>query len=867
MQWYVNCCKEVKNENIRYINWYVSQMIKKTISLTLVSILVTLLVQAESFSARRSNSAFNIQIGSYQDVEKADNCIQNIKQSGQNAYAEKIVVKNKGLYRVNIGPFKNRRDAERVGKNLKVKGIIDGFSVQGSGNPAESTEKAKKNPVPASNIASNSRIKKEGNENKTKLVKVNADIALPKNLSSNPPIIDKLPPVTQSQSEKQIVPLANQSIPNGSESFPKGSFLEKAMSEFSTGQYKNALDKLLEANRANLDPVIKEKVLRRIADCYFYIGMKGSNRDLLSAVDTYKEVLQKYPSAEVGNDEALYRLAKSYVQLKFYYEAKREFKNLSSRYRNSRYFSEALFMSAEMSYKTRNFEDAALRFREYIDLYPQGIYSKRAHFGLGESYAQIQQNDKADSWYSEALRKWPLEEIPKESLLQLGYHYFYNRKYQEAVRVFFHFVNIYPEDEVSRDVLFSIARSFVAIEQNAIALKVFSLLIERFPDSREAQESAIIMANIGVKTPALKVPDLPGIQNYRDPLKVYNNMLAQSGMGDMTEGLLFQKGYALWKYGRYEESFGTFSKMVHLFPEGRYKAEGIRSLILDMNQLVRQYGSRGDDLAIVKIYYKVPEGVLNKYGETEVVSQIGDALKRLGFFSDSKKIFEALLKSVPVGSEHNRILLSLADVEKGWGRYNDAENILQQIPDNARSDRKIQSGIQRLRADIFLQRGLYEKAVAAYADVISSGMEIDDAVGFYRNYASALKEMNAYSAAIANYQKVVAICIQAEKENRTYPKEILIRAQLGIGECYAKEGKYQEAIAIFQNIKKVPDGSVGLWALYDMGKSYAKMNKPTLADKTFSDLKNRGGDEFWPTIIDYYNRENAWTGKYAKYVR
>jgi tetratricopeptide (TPR) repeat protein len=901
-----------------------SDLMKRILFAILTGLFFAMLMQSEGYPEKRPNAGFKLRVASYREMHKAEKHLRSLKERGRNAFVERVDIKNKGVwYRVNIGGFKDKTAAARTGELLKKQGIVTGYAVQPwSGREQESATKMKSKAGDPENIDAQA-VQAKGPERERKrapaavkktvvqktaakgkhgprppaapsvparrLPERPAGIAVPAIAPPKKPAVPepggsraavpagqndarsperKAAKARAANASAQTSPAAQPSAPAINKAFPKSALFESAKLDFNAARYREALPKYLEVSREKLDDSVREIVIRRIADCYFHIGSSGSNRDLLSAVDFYKEALRQYPSVSDDNAEALYRLGKSYVQLKFFYEAKREFQKLYSQYRNSPYFPEALFMMGEMSYLTRNFIEAAARFREYLTEFPQGEYVQRAYFGTADSFSQLQQNDQAGLWYAAAQRRWTPADIPGEALLKLGQHYFRGRRYPEALRAFFYFINTYPDDDTCRDVLFSIARSLMELEQNAIALKMYSLLIERFPDSREAQESAIIVANIGVKQPGLKLPDLPGIAHYRDPLKLYNEMLVQtSGSGEMTEGLLFQKGYALWKYGRHDEAFGAFSTMLRRFPRGRYKEEGIKNLFLNVNQLVRKYGAERDCLAIAHLYYRLPDNLLNRYEDFETVYAIGDAMRKIGLFYDAKRVFDGLLGRNPPASDKSRILVAMADIENSLGRPDEAERILRDIPDKDSSDRKPAPGLQTLRGEIFFRKGLYDKAAAAYAQALASGDEPDNAAVVYRNYAEALKETNACASAVANYEKAIVFYNRGLKEKRFYPKDIPISAYQGIGDCYYREGKYKEAVAMYKQSAAGTENRENLWALYDMGRGYAKADNKAMVDKTLDDLRIRGGEGFWASVSDYVVRESAWREKYARYLR
>lgn len=54
-----------------------------------------------------------------------------------------------------------------------------------------------------------------------------------------------------------------------------------------------------------------------------------------------------------------------------------------------------------------------------------------------------------------------------------------------------------------------------------------------------------------------------------------------------------------------------------------------------------------------------------------------------------------------------------------------------------------------------------------------------------------------------------------------------------------------------------------LWTIYSMGRGYAELKDSGMADKAFSELKNKGGEGFWSIIADHALREYSWHEKYA----
>ena len=68
------------------------------------------------------------QAGSFAQKSNADNLLKSINKSGMNAYIEKIRVQDIALYRVRVGPFENKSEAQHylkmVEKKFDLKGTI-----------------------------------------------------------------------------------------------------------------------------------------------------------------------------------------------------------------------------------------------------------------------------------------------------------------------------------------------------------------------------------------------------------------------------------------------------------------------------------------------------------------------------------------------------------------------------------------------------------------------------------------------------------------------------------------------------------------------------------------------------------------------
>lgn len=65
---------------------------------------------------------FSVQLGAYTDDKGANSMVNRLKRAGYSAYAEPNMTRSQMVWRVRVGPFKNRDDANIVLTQLKKEG-------------------------------------------------------------------------------------------------------------------------------------------------------------------------------------------------------------------------------------------------------------------------------------------------------------------------------------------------------------------------------------------------------------------------------------------------------------------------------------------------------------------------------------------------------------------------------------------------------------------------------------------------------------------------------------------------------------------------------------------------------------------------
>jgi len=806
------------------------------VSLTLAGLLI-LMPDTEALGGKGGGGSYTVQVASYKNIDGAAALIGLLKAQGHAPFCRTVEIPGKGEWRrVCVGRYTSREEALRAGENLRKRGIIKRFVT------------VKTDPQEKVAVLGRKTAKERGAPAPPLLLK--------KKISPAPVLTQG---TTAPHDTKDAV------SPKKDITATKTGLYENALSDFSSERYGDALQKFEKILGVDKD----ETVRRRIADCHYFLGKTGDKGHLSKAVDYYRSVIRNYPGLNSENITSTYRLADSYRRLNLHCEALVEFKKVYANYPESGYTSEALYVMGTISYERKRFAEAIEIFKEYIQRFPDGSHIRDAYFGVGDCYSRMRQFNDANVWYDNALKKWPtLEDIPKDALRRLGIHRFQTGRYNDALGLFFAYLNLFPDGEASRDTLYAIARCFEKAGQLSSALTTLCLVIERYPESREAKESALIMANIGVDNPGIPVPGyiFAGMNGYRDPIEVYRAMEGNLSDPGMREEVLFRKGVALIKKKRYREACEAGRSLLAAFPGGRYREAGEKNLMVAAGHLIDDYYAKEDYISVVDLYFDLDRDGLFRSGDFGMLSQIGKSLTEMSLLDHAAGFFEEMIR-VFGNEEHARgLLLDMAKIDYGRGRYADAKKRLQPLIEACSGiDHEAEAAARSLMGNILYEEGAYRDAAGCYAALLEPRTDPGTDAAIRKRYADTLREMGMYASALVHYTRSLKECGGA---GRQYCGPLDLQCYEEMGDCLYRTGRYEQAIRMYQrSLDSTPEGTCSRWARVNIGRGYAKLGGDLVPAEWPVMPQGEGNDEFWSRVVDYYRADQKWTEQYGPYIK
>ncbi len=816
-------------------------------------------------AAKAAGPFYSFQVAVFPSARDAEAKVRALQGKGFDAFYVKVLVSGKVCHRVCLGRYAALRDARRDAEQLKKRGEFEKYEIRRIersevlGAPPDRAARA-----PGETLTARSAAPAGG-----KTLPLEPGAAPPEGPKSEEPA-EPAKKTGQEKTGETALAVAPGKEEGRESSEPKEplSSRESAEIDLKAGKHVKAADPFEGMNQKGREHENNdEAALRGLADSYYSQGEKGSRVAVEKAIENYEKLLAAYPRHDDGNADVHIRLARCYLVLNRHADSYREFENVYTKYPDSPSVAEATFSLGVGLYRLDKYPQAIERFKEYLRKNPGGEYAKHSFFWIAGSYSQLKDMDQAEIWYRDGLRRFPdRSDLSKDVLIHLGMHFFRNHQFRDAADTYFRYINLYPDGPFQKEALFMVGRSLTEIEQHPAALRVFSMLIEKYPESKEAQECAMVMANIAVRKPDLKFPvAMLGAENVRDPVGTYNDLLGKSPQPDMEEVLLFQKGYALVQQGRHREAFDTFDAIMQKFPKGKFRPATVENLRKNAEILVDRYYVQGDHLAVSDLYFRVYANSIPKGYDFGTGFKMAESLKRVGLYAQAVPLFNDLMKRSEKKLQPS-LWVSLAEIQYHQGRYEEAEttihSVYKKFPGTEPGERL---RAQRLLADLYARKGLKEKAVQLYGEVAKSDRVPEDPALFYRNYGHVLKDAKACPSAVECYQSAIK---HYGEDREKYPVEVASESYRGLGDCLMGEGKYQQALSAYRKSLEIdPDGKQSLWILYRMGKAHLALNDEPSANRVFSELKLKGGEAFWTGLADYSVLDHRWTENYRRHAQ
>ena len=782
-----------------------------------------------------------------------------------------------------VSPASSKAASEKNQGGRKKSQPKVGKGVKPARKPGEVTRKAKKLPpkTPAPVIAERKRIPTPPPLEKT--------VAGPEAVKPQPAIKIAAPVRSKStlasSKDKEIIALYQKAH----EALKKGAY-KKALEGFG-----KVLKKAPESSQAESSAFYRCLSVARLE--------QKRGKKTLQVVEAYKAALKKYP-ASPWVKRILIEMGKQYVTLGFFNQANNVFKRLITGYPTSPEAEEALFMTGKAALLNKAYTDAEKIFHDYLDKYPDGKFERNAVYFLGDTLYYRGEVEEAIVAYNRVLAKWPGVFSQDLKKLENMAHVFEKQgAYDRALELLFSALNIASTSRDALGILLRIVKVYKMQNKYKEALIIYSEIAAGYPKSKQALESRVRMAELGVSHPGIKYKGFfYGFDPYEFPQKTCDVLIARRNVSEIARRALL-----LALLSRYEKE-NKPKKCIKLFKQYAKSGVGPDARILTMATLC--YLKRNDIKRAEKLFKginkaKIPPAFKDGYGlvEAEIFLRQGN------FTGGAEKIFTVLRIS-----PESRFKAQMAETLKKaiWGleRQGKGKEIVLFLKKALKNQ-----ALKTWRADFerlyivhtknMIARGDYTGAINLLVDFKKQYPESafkkkvlgllgdascrgKDGIGALSYYSDALKGIkNKLETGDIFYR--MGLCYRSMKQDtKAYLKFGLTlkafksargplppdaawvkrEALLQRAEILYQQGKISEATHAYETFAlKAPNGKQKDWALYRLGELYSTQNDSGKAEKMYEALASRGSDPFWKKNAGEFKSTYGWFYRHEKEFR
>jgi TolA-binding protein len=233
-----------------------------------------------------------------------------------------------------------------------------------------------------------------------------------------------------------------------------------------------------------------------------------------------------------------------------------------------------------------------------------------------------------------------LDSLSPDAIRKKGMEHFEARRYEKALEKLSLFLSLYPAHNHFPSAMVTIAGIFFEMKRPMASIRLYSHIIERYPGTTESIDSMIALADMSILSPGLKPSiALAGTRWYLDPIEAYDTVLSQNGLSpELIERLLIQRMAALRAQSRYREAYDEGCRFLDQNPGTKHKQTLLMALRSDVERLIEERFTAGDDIAVVSLLSNARRRGLISLNNTGLLIKTSESYARIGMMDEARTL-------------------------------------------------------------------------------------------------------------------------------------------------------------------------------------------------------------------------------------
>ncbi len=615
---------------------------------------------------------------------------------------------------------------------------------------------------------------------------------------------------------------------NGWEEYQKG------LKEFQSQNYPNASKALKEFSENYPESKYLGQSLYLRAESEYRKTFKELNPNYDRALAAFQSAMRKDPKSKFY-DHALLKVATIYDDIGYRLEARTLYNQGVKKRKKSLYNETRKNSLAAMLMKEERFKEAFDAFQRILKSSPKNLDAKAGIFAIADRFYEKNEYDQALEIYETGAKRWPGELNEKPEInFNMAEIYFSQEKYDKARKHFFNLLNLAPSSTNAHKALNRIGDTYMLKGNYQNALAVFDesskkqapqidgdgkpVLDEEenriMEDSADTQYGRIRMADIGIRSPRLKVNDIVfDVSYYYKPFPTYEKISQEAKNVEILAEVTLSRGIAYLMEQNYLKAIEEFKKLFPLGPESRFSQEAERFVKQALIALVDKYSKQKGMLPILYSYSDFVSLPVRNIKNAKTLLQVGEAYQAIGMYPEAVKFYEKVKALDSEDSFRDRIFLNLGKIHLEEKNFDEAIMVSRAFIKNfPRSKRLLEA--KKLLAQAHKGNGNFLGALAMFDDLLALSKNKAE---IHYLVAEVKTEMKKYTEAAQSYQNAIA---EYDRKERVIP-DYIQKSYYHLGTSLFRMNRFKAAIEAFNSAKELfPDNPLKNWADYLLIESY-----------------------------------------------
>ena len=633
---------------------------------------------------------------------------------------------------------------------------------------------------------------------------------------------------------------------------------QKALKEFQGAKYPSAAKMFREFHTTYPESKYLDHILYLKAEAEYRNTFKELNPIFDRALASYKLAMREFPKSKFY-DHALLKVGNIFDEIGYNLEA-RALYNQGLKSKPKSLYNEVRKNSlAAMLMKEGQLEKAFSAFQAILRKSPKNIEAKAGIFEIAEKFFAKKDYSRALKIFEAGTRRWPGELNEKPEInFSMAEIYFSQKQYEKARKHFFKLLNLDPASKNAHKALNRVGDSYMVEGKYQHALSVFDesgkklgikfdeegkpardeegFLIRE--DSAETQYGKIRMADIGVRSPRLKIRDIVfDVGPYYKPFKTFDKIFVEARNVDILAEVTLSRGIAYLLEQNYLKAIDEFKKLLPLGPESQFFQEADRYIRQALIALINKYAKQDGNLPILYSYSDFVSLPIGDINNAQTLLQVGEAYQSIGMFVEAVKFYEKVKVLDSQKTYRDRVFLNLGQIHLENKSYDEAVLVGRKFLRSYPRSKWIPDAMKLLARGLRGQED-FSGALKTYED---ASTRVEDKAEIQYLIAETYTDMNQFADAVQSYQATIETY---DRQERVVP-EYLKNAYYKLGTTLFKLNRFGPAIEALKSARELfPDNPLRNWADYLIIEGLEKLGDPAKATEGLNRLvKTESADD------------------------